>query len=81
MLNDLVNILLAHAQGIDPDRQDKGSRKSLNWAAEYGHVNVVKALLSDGRVDPNPQDEGGQTPLSYAARYMVVPRLSKLCNI
>jgi FOG: Ankyrin repeat len=67
-LDNLVKALFARAQDIDPDLQDKEGRTPLSWAAEYGHTEVVKTLLSDGRVDPDRQDNNGQTPLSWAAR-------------
>jgi len=66
-LNTLVKVLLVHAKDIDADQQDKEGRTPISWAAQYGHTEVVKALLCDDRVDSGRQDEHGQTPLSWAA--------------
>ena len=52
-LNNVVKVLLARAQDIDPDRQDKEGRTPLNWAAGYGWTDAVKTLSCDGRVDPD----------------------------
>ena len=41
-------LLLVSARDIDPDQQDQEGRTPLNWAAEYGHTEIVKALLCDG---------------------------------
>jgi len=66
-LNNVVKLLLTSAKDIHPDQPDRRGRTPLSWAARNGHTEVVKALLSDGRVDPNRQDNGGLTPLSWAA--------------
>ena len=47
-LKNLVNTLLACAQNIDPNLQDRRGRTPLSWAAEKGHTEVVKALLCGG---------------------------------
>jgi ankyrin repeat protein len=70
-LNNLVKVLLMRAKDIDPDRQDKEGRTPLSWATARGHTEVVKALLSDGRVDPEQQDNYGQTPLSWLQRMAI----------
>ena len=41
-------------------------KTALHYAAEKGHVAVVKILLRDG-ADKNGKDEKGRTPLSHAA--------------
>ena len=66
--SNLINVLLARDQDIDPDRQDDYGRTPLSYAAESGHTELVKALSSDGRVDLDRQDNEGRTALSYAAQ-------------
>eukprot|EP00981_Chlorochromonas_danica_P015808 scaffold14697_cov487-Ochromonas_danica.AAC.1 len=38
----------------------------LHFACSEGYVEIVKVLLSDGRVDVNKKDQFGQTPLKVA---------------
>jgi len=66
-LNNLVTVLLANAEDIDPDQRDNRGKTPLIWASEYGHTNVVETFLSDSRVDPNRQDNEGREPLHWAA--------------
>ena len=42
-------------------------RTPLHYAAEAGHLNVVKYIL-DRISDKNPKDTEGRTPLHFAAR-------------
>ena len=66
--NNIVRGLLSNAQDIDLDQRDHRGRTPLRYAAECGHTEVVKTLLSDGRVDPDRQGKSGRTPLNYAAQ-------------
>ncbi|KAH0537544.1 hypothetical protein FGG08_005679 [Glutinoglossum americanum] len=47
--------------------KDSANRTPLSWAAERGHEEVVKLLLSRGDVAADSKDEDGRTPLSWAA--------------
>jgi len=55
-------------RGFDPDAPDASGRTPLHYAAEEGHVAVIKRLLETGRVDLNARDAEGRTPLMLAAR-------------
>ncbi|RYP81792.1 hypothetical protein DL769_001832 [Monosporascus sp. CRB-8-3] len=47
---------------------ETSSQTPLSWAAERGHVAVVKLLLETGKVDMDLKDDiSGRTPLSWAA--------------
>jgi len=50
---------------VNPSVDDQ---KSLKIAAEFGHINVVKALKTDSRVETNSGTEDGTSPLLRAAR-------------
>jgi hypothetical protein len=41
-------------------------RTALSYAAERGHVEVVKLLLQTGKADVNARDRKGLTPLCHA---------------
>lgn len=49
------------------DVTDREKRSPLSWAAENGHVEIVRLLLSTGRVNPDLPDCINRTPLSWAA--------------
>ncbi|KAK3369418.1 ankyrin repeat-containing domain protein [Lasiosphaeria ovina] len=49
------------------DATDHEERSPLSWAAENGHVEIVRLLLSTGRVNPDLPDWLNRTPLSWAA--------------
>lgn len=50
---------------VNPGVDDQ---KSLKVAAEFGHLDVVKALKADSRVETNAGTEDGTSPLLRAAR-------------
>ena len=52
----------ANVQVTDPD-----GLTPLSWAAQMGHVSVVKLLLSKDSVDPDSKDSYRRTPRSWAA--------------
>ena len=53
----------------DLDARDREERSPLSWAAENGHVEIARLLLSTGRVNPDLPDRNGRTPLSWAAEH------------
>lgn len=60
---EAVNYLLQNFESFD--LRDSDGRTPLSWAAEKGHVAVVKLLLATGQVDPNLEDTVYQrTPLT-----------------
>ena len=61
-----VNILIEHKADMEARDLLKGEAP-LSWAAEMGHVEVVKALLVKG-ADPGAKDKAGQTALDHAKK-------------
>lgn len=61
LTQDLINTQL------ELDATDREKRSPLSWAAENGHVEIVRLLLSTGRVNPDLPDWHNRTPLSWAA--------------
>ncbi|KAI9768838.1 MAG: hypothetical protein M1840_004652 [Geoglossum simile] len=54
--------------GTGADSKDSGDRTPLSWAAEKGHLEIVKLLVGVEGVDRDSKDNhDGQTPLSWAA--------------
>jgi ankyrin repeat protein len=51
----------------DVNRKDNNGWIPLSWAAEKGHVALVKLLLAKDGVNPDSKDYEGRTPLSLAA--------------
>ena len=51
----------------DPDVADDSGVTPLHVASMFGLYDIVKFLLSYGRINVNVQDEGGRTPLHKAA--------------
>ncbi len=49
------------------DIRDEDGLTLLHWAADRGHLNVVKYLVTDAKVELNCRDSESQTPLHYAA--------------
>jgi hypothetical protein len=65
---DIVELLLAHREGEQLDRQNSpGRRTALHFACYYGEAGVLRALLGAG-ADPHVVDHDGRTPLSNAVR-------------
>ncbi|KAJ7585110.1 Pfs, NACHT and ankyrin domain protein [Mycena floridula] len=54
-------------KNADPAAADQYQRTPLSYAAEEGHIDIVKLLL-EKNADPAAADEYKRTPLSYAAR-------------
>ncbi|KAE8393715.1 hypothetical protein BDV23DRAFT_149128 [Aspergillus alliaceus] len=50
----MVQVLLDSS--VDSDQKDIFGRSPMNWAAEYGHTNVVRALVEYG-ADPDCVDD------------------------
>jgi len=51
----------------DPDVADDSGVTPLHVASMFGLYDIVKFLLSYGRINVNVRDEGGRTPLHKAA--------------
>jgi ankyrin repeat protein len=64
-LADIIATLLVI--GNQPDTKDSWGRTPIMWAAENGHVSVVKLLVDRTDVEADFKDQRGKTPLSYAA--------------
>lgn len=62
----IVELLLR--RGANPLHGTIGHRLPLHFAAEGGHLGIVKALLSRDQSQLNARDHLGQTPLHKAAR-------------
>ncbi|CAM1511788.1 Fc.00g093010.m01.CDS01 [Cosmosporella sp. VM-42] len=61
----VVQLLLK--AGFRPNHQDRWGRTPLQYAAGWGNLTVVEALLEDSEIDVNLSDSVGQVPLSIAA--------------
>ncbi len=74
---EMVDILVAHAGpgsgddsgplAVDLERVDSFGRTALSWAVEYGHVEVVRALLRAG-ADPDAKGARGIDPKTAGLR-------------
>ncbi|KKZ61165.1 hypothetical protein EMCG_04214 [[Emmonsia] crescens] len=65
--DDCVQLILKHIPPTVVDRIDHARRTALSWAAERGHLKVVKLLLQLGSADPHTRDSRRVTPLEFAA--------------
>ena len=76
-LKELLVMLLE--AGAEADAKDADNRTPLSWAAERGHIVVVRELLVREDVDINNKSENRQfAPLHFAAKHghkMVVEQL------
>src|SRR4051812_22415159 len=54
-------------KGFAVDSKDDWGRTPLSVAAENGHLEVVRLLLSRDDVEADSEDKSGRTPLSRAA--------------
>jgi ankyrin repeat protein len=62
-----VILLLEHAS-VDVNSRDRTyGRTTLSWAASYGYIAVVRALLAVCGINIDLADSKGRTALSYAA--------------
>jgi hypothetical protein len=50
-----------------PNLKDKYGRAPLSWAAENGHLPIIKRLIATGRVKIDSVDKYGKSPLIWAA--------------
>lgn len=64
---DLAGVSAALAQGANVDAKDEYNNSALNWAALWGHEDVVEKLLEAGADLENKGSGGGMTPLANAA--------------
>ncbi|KAK3375789.1 hypothetical protein B0T24DRAFT_617038 [Lasiosphaeria ovina] len=63
-------MLAAHRHdgaAVDLEREDSSGRTALSWAVEYGHPEVVRALLRAG-ADPDAENSKGIAPKTAALR-------------
>ncbi|RPA79183.1 ankyrin, partial [Ascobolus immersus RN42] len=65
---DIVKLLLLLERGADPDLPDCNGMAPLAKAARLGHVDNVKAFLSNEHRNISPVDYQDQTPLLLAAQ-------------
>lgn len=56
-----------HPKRNPRDGMDEYGRSPLHYAALYGNLDEVKALIANG-ADINMQDDGGMTPLQFAVQ-------------
>ncbi|EAW17215.1 Ankyrin repeat protein [Aspergillus fischeri NRRL 181] len=54
------------ANGFEPEAQTDTGRTTLSIAAEHKQLEVIRLLLSTGKVDVNSKDQAGRTPLWWA---------------
>jgi ankyrin repeat protein len=52
-------------RGFDYEHCDSTGRDPLSYAAEYGHVNIVKALLEIEGIEVDRCDQSGRAPLTW----------------
>jgi hypothetical protein len=64
---DVTKVFLE--KGADVNSTDNISNTPLHWAAENGHLDVVKYLVEEKGADGKAADKNGNTPLHWAARY------------
>jgi len=63
--HSLLLLKYLHQQGLSPKAVGKYGRSALTTAAQSGHEDIVKYLLSDCKVDPD-QPQAGERPLLNA---------------
>ncbi|KAK3985484.1 hypothetical protein QBC44DRAFT_335090, partial [Cladorrhinum sp. PSN332] len=63
----VVELLLTEVGDADVNSMDMHGRTPVSVAAQNGHLDVVRMLISKGNADPDLEDFDGRTPLSYAA--------------
>ncbi|KAH9899099.1 ankyrin repeat-containing domain protein [Xylariomycetidae sp. FL2044] len=59
--------MLLNSSGVDADAVDQRGRTALFWAAERGHVGVVRVLLAGGANPDKEETSRGNKPLHAAA--------------
>jgi ankyrin repeat protein len=62
-------IRLLVSSGADPNARDDAGACALHYAAQFGHVQRLRALLAMGGADVDARDALGWTPLHYAAQF------------
>jgi ankyrin repeat protein len=56
------------SQGVRADFADADGRTPISYAAEWGHLDIVKEFLTREDVNPDYQDDYRRCPLAYALR-------------
>lgn len=64
---NLASVSQALEHGANVNAKDEYNNTSLNWAALWGHAEIVKRLLEAGADIENKGSGGGLTPLANAA--------------
>ena len=65
---DLLEEIIPMLNIEDLNKADKKGKTPLHIAAENGHTEIVKALLTGEGIDINARGDSNLTPLHYAAR-------------
>ncbi|OJD15433.1 hypothetical protein AJ78_04308 [Emergomyces pasteurianus Ep9510] len=78
--DDFVQLILerTRATATVVDRIDYSRRTALSWAAEQGHVKVVRLLLQLGNANSHTRDSRSVTPLNFAAAKRHYPVMALL---
>jgi ankyrin repeat protein len=63
---DVIDILMQDAHGVDPLSKDNDHRTALSLACGGGHTNTIKALIKYGCGGENEEGVDGWTPLAWA---------------
>ena len=58
-----ISKYLIEEKGCSPDCKDSRGRRVLHYACEFNFENVIKYLLSTGKVDASATDCNGNTPI------------------
>ena len=64
--------------GSEPDVKDWSGATPLFWAADRGHEDVVRLLMTRQDVNPNVRDHYGKTPLIVAAQKQHIAIVQRL---
>lgn len=61
--NNVYVLLECIKKNYDINKKNSNDETPLHYAAQYGHFDIVKILLSQKDIDVNPQNKKGETPL------------------
>lgn len=57
------DLVIQYLKSMSPDSRDENGYTPLHAAASYGHLGLIKLLISQYNANPNITDEDGDTPL------------------